>query len=176
MTTETNHKLEDIKRVSRRLRFLFMLIAAGTLLGTLAKVFGTPPTTITLAGLQFTGEAITGAVWTLWIASSVLTAAVLLKLFYHLIKLFGLYAEAMIFTEQNVAQIRQIGISLLLLPVVWLVASGFAVSQAGTSADFWSLALGSFPFAGLIGGGAILPIAWIMDAGRKLREEQDLVI
>ena len=175
MTTQPNRKLEDIKRVSRQLRLLFMLIAAGTLLGTLAKIFMSHDQ-ISIAGVQFAGEAVTGTVQMLWIAASVLTAAVLLKLFFHLIRLFGLYAEAMIFTQQNVAQIRQIGISLLLLPVVWLVASGFAVSQTGTSPGFWSLLLGSFPFAGLIGGGAILPIAWIMDAGRKLREEQDLVI
>ena len=175
MTTQANRKLEDIKRVSRRLRFLFILIAAGTALGTLAKVYA-PPAAITLAGVQFAGDAITGMLWFIWITASVLTAAVLLKLFFHLIRLFGLYAQAQIFTQQNVAQIRQIGISLLLLPVVWLVTSGLAASQMETSPGFWSLLLSSFPFAGFIGGGTILPIAWIMDAGRKLREEQDLVI
>jgi hypothetical protein len=171
----SNRKLEDIKRVSRQLRLLFILIAAGTALGTLAKLF-TPHATITLAGVQFTGDGAGGAVWGLWITSTVLTTAVLLKLFFHLIRLFGLYSEAQIFTQQNVAQIRQIGISLLLLPVVWAVSCGFAVSQAETSQDFWSLLVGSFPFGGLIGGGAILPIAWIMDTARKLREQQELVI
>jgi DUF2975 family protein len=175
MTTPSNKKLEDIKRVSGQLRLLFILIAAGTVFGTFAKLF-MPHASVTLAGVQFTGEAVTGAVWMLWIAANVLTAAVLLKLFFHLIRLFGLYAQAQIFTQQNVAQIRQIGVSLLLLPVVWLLACGFAVSQLDPSTSFWTLLLGSFPFGGLIGGGAILPIAWIMDAGRKLREAQDLVI
>src|SRR5262245_8660163 len=124
MTTQPNRTLEDIKRVSRRLRLLFILIAAGTLLGTLAKI-STPHEQISIAGVQFMGDALPAPVQMLWIAANALTAAVLLKLFFHLSRLFGLYAEARIFTEQNVAQIRQIGISLLLLPVVWLVATGF---------------------------------------------------
>jgi hypothetical protein len=98
MTTQANRKLEDIKRVSRRLRFLFILIAAGTALGTLAKVYA-PPAAISLAGMQFAGDAIPGTLWFIWITASVLTAAVLLKLFFHLIRLFGLYAQAQIFTQ-----------------------------------------------------------------------------
>jgi hypothetical protein len=37
-------------------------------------------------------------------------------------KLFGLYGEGVIFTAESVARIRRIGVTLLLVPGVWLGA------------------------------------------------------
>jgi hypothetical protein len=175
MTTKANDRLEAIRRASRGLRFLFTLIGAGALLGTLAMLF-TQPREVSIAGVLFTGAAVTNEVQVLMGASSVLNAAVVMKLCFHLYKLFGLYAQGKIFTQQNVAQIRQVGISLLLLPVVSLLIAACAAWLLETSPGLWAVFLNSFPFASLIGGGAILPIAWVMDAGRELREEQELVI
>ena len=175
MTTQANEKLEVIQRVSRRLKSFFILLAVGTLGGTLAMLLGDHPD-VRIAGVRFASAELTGTVRALWVGASVLIAAVLLKLCFHLIKLFGLYSQGKIFTQQNVAQIRQVGVSLLLLPAVWLLAAVGAASQSEASPDLWSLLVTSFPFAGLVGGGTIMPIAWIMDAGCELREEHELVI
>jgi predicted small integral membrane protein len=100
----------------------------------------------------------------------------LLKLNFHLINLFGLYADGKLFNRENVHQIRQIGIIILLFPALWvlgLIIPGFLPAE-GLSRT--AMTGGQDPFAELIVGGIIIVLAWIMDVGRELREEQDLVV
>ncbi len=174
MTSEIPTQLQAVQRASRSLRRFFMVLFGGTLLGSLALLFG--QRTITLAGIAFAGDAVTGKIQTLWVIESVLTAAVLLKGLFHLIRLFGLYADGKIFTRENVRQIRQLGITLLLMPAVWLLVVLAAVPELTNVPDVLVRLVPSFPGMALIGGAIVLLVAWIMDVGRELREEQDLVI
>lgn len=99
---------------------------------------------------------------------------------YYLRRLFSLYARGMVFTGENVLCIRRTGVALLagqaLSPVVQALMTvvltlnnppGHRMVQIGlSSADLTAVAVGFM----------LIVVAWIMDEGRKLTEEQALVI
>ena len=94
--------------------------------------------------------------------------------------LFGLYENRMIFTEQNVDCFRSLGRALILwvigdvvrnslLSVVLTINNppGQRVITFGLySADFTAI------FVGIV----ILVISWVMDEGRKIQEDQALIV
>jgi hypothetical protein len=168
-------RLEDVERVSRRVKQFFLLVAVLTVLGTLATLFG-EPVPISLVGLGFHGEAVTAKVQTLWVIETVLSATIALKVFYHLIRLFGLYAEGKIFTPANVLQMRQVGLTLLLAPALWIIVFIVSLPEVASMSDEWVRIVPSFPGNGLVGGAIVVLVSWIMDVGRELRDEHDLVI
>src|SRR5690606_1944109 len=125
---------------------------------------------------EYRGEAIPMAAHVVSWIGSLLGLAILLKLFFHLHKLFGHYAEGRIFEKENVQQIRQIGVTVLLFPILWIslaLAPNFIPAEGRTAlleSD------GAGPLMELIAGAVILVVAWIMDVGREMREEQDLLV
>ena len=102
---------------------------------------------------------------------------------YGLLKLrhlFQLYEKGLIFTDQNVDCLRSLGYTLL----VWVACDvvrhsllsivltlGNPPGQRMVVADF-----NSGDFSGLLVGIAVLVISWVMDEGRKLQEDQALII
>ena len=107
---------------------------------------------------------------------TVLSSAILLKLDFHLIKLFGLYADGKIFTHDNVHEIRQIGITVLLFPALWVLGLLVPTFIPGEGLTTTITTDGTDPFTEIIVGTIVLVVSWIMDVGRELREEQDLVV
>lgn len=176
MSSEIPAKLEDVQRVSKSLRYFFMFAAALTVLGLFAAIFGPEARTIELAGTVFPPESATVKIEIVWLARTVLGAAIYLKAFFHLIKLFGLYAEGRIFTLDNVRQIRQLGITMLLLPAVWILVLLAVLPEVAGAENGLIRIMPSFPMLAGLGGGIVLLIAWIMDVGREMRDEQELVI
>ena len=125
---------------------------------------------------MFFGAAVTGKIQWLWLLQIVLSNAIKLKLFYHLIRLLGLYSEGKLFTTQTVAQIRQLGVTVMFAPAVWLIVLIGAAPQIVAAQDRWVNTMSSFPGGALMNGGVLLFVSWIMNEARELRDEQDLVV
>ncbi len=103
-----------------------------------------------------------------------------LIIIYFLIRLFALYEQLKIFTMQNVRYYRMIGWTLLVKQMAYpfyqmlmtLILTfnnppgersiGFGVSETDLTA--------------IVTGLLLILISWIMDEGRKLKEEQDKTI
>ena len=148
-----------------------------SLLGTLNQItIPFPPGTRTLVGVVFQGAAITRKIEILWLAKLVLGAALTLKILYHLIRLMVLYTKGRVFTAQNVAQIRQIGLTYACSPAVWLIVLIGAWHEIAAAQDQWVNIMPSFPGGALIASCMFLFGGRIMNEGRELRDEQDLVV
>ena len=112
-----------------------------------------------------------------------LVYGILLKSLYHLRKLFNYYAEGMIFTKEVNRHIRQFGVIVILLPFLIYV-----IGWLTNLAVYYSFAVGkpdlSIPMSGsiisyiriIIAGVAIICISLIMDAGIRIRKDQNLII
>ena len=107
------------------------------------------------------------------------TAVVMSGVFY-LMRLFKLYEQGQIFRLANVRCYRNLSRVLL-----WWFAAGIVhkslLSVALTLHNppgrrILTLELGSSDLTALLVGGILAIIAWVMEEGRKLQEEQDLTI
>jgi hypothetical protein len=177
MMTITANRLSAIQRASRGLRGLLIFLFVILVLGVLSNLTHPQPQDAkTLAGVEFLGAAITAKIQLLWLLQIVLRAAIYLKLFYHLIRLLSLYSEGKLFTAQNVAQIRQLGLTFMFAPAVWLIVLIGAAPEIMAAQDQWLKIMSSFPGGALMNGGILLLVSWIMNEGRELRDEQDLVV
>jgi hypothetical protein len=189
MTTQnTAEKLKQVQRYStslqRLFKFLFALGAIAVVIAALLILTGAEPfdANVRIGSAVYSGDSISGTIRVIAIVGLALGAGIALKLNFHLIKLFGLYAQGDIFTADNVRQIRQIGITVLLIPALWLLGViapllvGVAAYEAGSTTTTFMMILPSTPFDEVIAGTIIIVISWIMDVGRELREEQDLVV
>lgn len=102
--------------------------------------------------------------------------AVYMIAFWFLYKLLGLYREGIIFTADNVAAIRKIGWAVASIDIAGIaqtlvtgpVLTLLQISPAHVSAR---LEVG-FLIVGLF----VVLIAYVMDMGRELKEQDDLVI
>ncbi len=177
MMTITASKLGAIQRASRGLRGLFIFLFVIAVLGVLSNLtHPLPQSAKTLAGIEFVGPAVTEKIQLLWLLQNVLRTAIYLKLFYHLMRLLGLYSEGQLFTAQNVAQIRQLGLTFMFTPALWLMVLIAAAPQIVAAQDQWLKIMPSFPGGALMNGAILLFVSWIMNEVRELRDEQDLVV
>lgn len=177
MLAMTADRLSAIQRASRALLVFFIFISVISLWGTLNNIVHPfPPGTRTLAGVVFEGTAITDKIHALYLVQLVLGAALTLKILYHFIRLMMLYAREKIFTAQSVAHIRQVGLTYACGLAVWLVVLIGAAPEIAAAQDQWLNIMPSFPGGAIVGACLFLFASRIMDEGRKLREEQDLVV
>ena len=177
MLAITAKRLSEIQRASRALRAFFIFLCVFFVIGTLNNITHPfPQGGRTLAGVVFQGTAVTGKIQILWLALIVLGAALSLKVIYHFIRLMGLFSKGKLFAAQSVAQTRQIGLTMLCVPAVWLIVLIGAVPEIAAAHDQWVKIMQSFPVGALLGGGIVLFASRIMNEGRELRDEQDLVI
>jgi hypothetical protein len=186
MNPETEARLNKVVRYSTSLknlfRFLFVVLVLASLVTLVLLFTSYPALDLDIGSFRFDGENV--AIFPrLFIAvGTALYVGIGLKLMWHLIRLFDLYANRQIFTADNVKQIRQIGISLLLLLPVnlyfFLIQTlVFGPQPTDFSPDSQSLTISlTPPFPGLVAGFVIIVVSWIMDVGRELREEQDLTV
>jgi hypothetical protein len=85
-------------------------------------------------------------------------------------KLFDLYSKGELFTARIVHSIQRVGYAYFLMMLV-----GFISHLIKASSEWqWSTLMGLL--ASLFPGLLILFIAWIMDEGRKIQEEQELTV
>lgn len=194
MNLSSDARLKQVQRYGTGLRrlskFFFALTAfAGTVVILLLVFADSGDMNFSIGGVTYEAEAVPASVRVIAIVGALFAMALLLKLLFHAIRLFDLYANGKIFTVENVRQIRQIGISVFLFIGLWFfdllmqllvsnanirVAEAVAEGGASESAEL-TLTLGS-PFGIAILGTVIIFFSWIMDVGRELREDQDLVV
>lgn len=94
--------------------------------------------------------------------------------------LFRLYEHGLIFTEQHVRYFRSLGRTL----IVWVgcdVVRNSLLSMVLTldkppGQRVITVGLGSADFAAIFVGIVVLIISWVMDEGRKIQEEQALIV
>jgi hypothetical protein len=177
MLAMTADRMGSIQRASRALLIFFIFISVISLWSTFAAIaHPMPADSRTLAGVVFAGAAITPKVQGLWLMEMVLGAAVSFKVLYHFIRLMMLYARGSIFTARSVGHIRHVGLTYACGIVIWLLVLIGAAPEIAAAQDQWLNVLPSFPGGALIAACLFLFASRIMDEGRKLREEQDLVV
>jgi DUF2975 family protein len=177
MLTMTVDRLSSIQRASRALLifFIFMsIISFWSTLSTIAHPY--PSDSRSIAGIVFQGPAITDKIHGLWLAQMLLGAALTLKVLSHFIRLMVLYARGEIFSARSVAQIRQAGLTYAGALVIWLIGLIGAAPEISAAQDQWLNIMPSFPLGAIIAACIFIFASRIMDEGRKLREDQDLVV
>jgi hypothetical protein len=182
MGSEAARKLEKIQKYSvslkRLFRFLFVVVALAMVVQTILMLTGAEPyeTSARIGPMEYRGDPIPPAIRTIAWLGTTLGLAVLLKLNFHFIKLFALYSDGKLYHRETVQQIRQIGITFLLFPALWVLGVIVASVLPTQELSRTLVSSGQDPFNELLVGAIIVVVAWVMDVGRELREEQDLVI
>jgi len=177
MFAMTADRKNTLQRTSRALLVFFIFMSVITLWGTINSIVHPfPADSRTLAGVVFQGEGITDKIHALWLGQMVLGAALTLKILYHLIRLMVQYSRGQLFTSQSVAQLRQIGLTYAAAMVVWVVVLIGAAPEIAAAEDQRMGIMASFPGGDLICCIFFLFASGIMNEGRELRDEQDLVV
>jgi hypothetical protein len=166
ISPKTNSRLDRIQKFSGIFRTIFLIVAilcavAGFFLNIALLTSGTHKITFILsAGVEF---ACAACAWFCY-------------------KLFNLYSQGDLFTPKAVCYIRRIGYTYFLMTVVSFFAQIVPAIQVEKialipqpnhvelSGLLMKLAISSFPAF------LIIFVAWIMDEGRKIQEEQELTV
>ena len=186
MNADTQTPIEKIRKVSRIVRTVCKILMGFTIIGFLVAVvlIGVGPKIGTLSlgeGADIPVSHLTTAARVLALMFFSLGTVVALKGVYHLYKLFGNYADGNVFTAESVAQIKQLGVTFLLvagLQVLAVPVRFLLASSCGLKTVVFSLGGGccSGPLGSLITAGLLILISWVMETGRGLREENELTI
>jgi hypothetical protein len=87
-------------------------------------------------------------------------------------RLLGLYERGVFFSAANVAEMKNLAGYLVFYGLLCFAAD--ALYMGGLFVP-WSL-LGIVASPWIVAGGAVYLVAWIMDEGRKIQEEQELTV
>jgi hypothetical protein len=170
-------RLRVIQGASRWLQALLVLLAALLVINRIDVLMHPfPADTRMLVGVVFHGTAITHKIQILWIAQLGLAAALSLKVIYHLIRLLGSLSRDPLFTKQQVAQVRRVAITLAFAPAIWLALVIGTWPEIVAAQDQWVNVMPSFPGDAVIGSCVVMFASHLMNEGRDLRDEHDLVI
>jgi hypothetical protein len=108
--------------------------------------------------------------------------------YWKLAKLFRFYERGLIFTNETIRCIKTLGI---LCVINWVLTSAYHVLsrwsaspadvtvktvESGFGMGFFSFSIVGINVGLLLAGVIIVIIAWIMDEGRKIQEEQELTV
>ena len=112
--------------------------------------------------------------------ASMIPGGVAIYALSRLRRLFDLYAHGVIFREANVECFRQLGYALF----AWAAAGFVFNTLAGFILTFhWKpgtrllvIGLDSQDLTAVFTGLVVITVAWVMDQGRKLNEEQELFV
>jgi hypothetical protein len=101
---------------------------------------------------------------------------------WYCYKLFDLCSRGNLFTSKVVGYIRKVGYSFFLMALVSFISRMVSVHSAASVLQITKIN-SDWQWMGLLGlltslfpGFLILFIAWIMDEGRKIQEEQELTV
>ena len=177
MLALTVDRMSSIQRKSRALLIFFIFMSVISLWSTLANIAHPfPADSRAVAGVVFAGTEITPKIHGLWLTQMLLGAALTLKTLYHFIRLMILYAKGQIFTTASVSHIRQAGITYAFGLGIWLIGLIGAAPEIAAAQDQWLSIMPSFPLGAIVAASLFLFASRIMDEGRKLREDQELVV
>ena len=163
-----NPRLSRIKKLSHCLKLLFLLYAG--LLGLLL-LFGEVKTPIRIGEQSFNSlqeipmglkiyEAIRGATYLLGAIA--------------IYRLLNLYEKGIIFSAENVLYIRRLGKLAVFFSVLTTCRTFFETLQIRIAIPILPLNILTSPW--FVVGCLTIVIAWVMDEGRKIQEEQTLTV
>jgi len=170
--------VEKLKTTSRRLQivaFIFIIltpcaVALNAVTGAWAELLNMPQ------GISLDETQISGMSLLLVLALGSVKPIVYIIAFWFLYKLLGLYREGIIFTAENVAAIRKIGWTVASIDVVGMIQT-LVTGPVLTLLEISSRYLAARLEVGyLIIGLFVVLIAYVMDMGRELKEQDNLVI
>jgi len=204
MTPETEARVRSVQKFGRYARSICAFFAAmlGLLmLGMTAVIVSGPMPdsrlAIGLGAYNVTADQLITLPLKFWSFVVVtITVGVVAWILLHLRRLFGQLAAGQIYTKQNVWHLRQVGLLMmamavfqLILPLISfvLVEVGFIdralVTFVDSDGERNTLLMGWSSFGGFIPAALVLLASWIMDVGREvsedaevMRREADLVI
>lgn len=112
--------------------------------------------------------------------TSMIPGSIALFALWQLRSLFGLYAQGQIFTAANVLCLRHFAVAVILSaaakPVTGALLSVVLTLANPPGQRQLSIQFGSSEITTLFVGCVFLIIAWVMDAGRELAEEQSQIV
>lgn len=170
--------MEKLKITSRRLQIvvsiLIILMPCAVVLnavtGAWAELLDIPQ------GIFFDETQISGMSLLVILALGSIKPVAYIVAFWFLYKLLGLYREGIIFTVENVAAIRRIGWAVASIDIAGMVQTLIT----GPILTFYVISSGyvaaRLEVGYLIIGLFIVLIAYVMDMGRELKEQDNLVI
>ena len=176
-------RLHRIQIVSRIVRYVILALLGFTIGIWLLSCFHSSPSASSWT-LEDLGHALL----------QLLLTAALGYWYWNLAKLFRFYERGLIFAAETIHCIKTLGflcaINWLLLLVLNIANRWFPVPpppplppdvkvtvvKSGFSMGFFSFSIGGINFGFLFAGIVIVLIAWIMDEGRKIQEEQELTV
>lgn len=171
------HGVERIQRLSKRLRVMFVVMMFGVPLLDAGYWLFFNHLPQSLMALPFAvSQPPSFLIRTLAFLVSLLPVGIATYGVYTLARLFALYQEAVIFTTENVKLFRRLGYTLLLwviarlvyLPLLSLVLTfNNPPGERTMVAGFYLLDI-----TALVTGAVVLLIAWVMEEGRRLEDEQ----
>ena len=171
------NRLQTIQRASRWLRVLLILLGILLLINKINTLLQPFPTdTRTLVGVVFQGAAVTGKIRTLWFMQVALGTALQIAVLYGIIRLLELYSRGTLFTAKHVMRLRQISLTLAFAPVIWLIVLIGAWPEIAAAQDQWTKVMPTFPGGAILSSCVFMFASRLMNEGRELRDEQDLVI
>jgi len=165
---KANIRLNRIKKLVRVIRFLIssiIILVIFCCLAFLADLAGVP---IVPSGVKVSFSTVLSFSSPFKIPAVILVLTILkIGLFFAgtfiFFWLLDLFEAGKFFTAQSVRYVKMLG---------WFVLADWVVDRL---LDVLALALNADPL-GLAGGLLIVLIAWIMDEGRKIQEEQELTV
>ena len=184
ISPKSNAWLQRIKTVSRIVKYatlgLFVLSIGGFLL------IGLP-----------TWHLETFKNYPVWFVLVSLPQAVSWVWYWMLARLFDFYERGLIFASETIRCIRTLGVlcvlEWLLINIQYFISDHHSMPNPSVAAaphisisalaplelfkvGFFSFSIGPVKFGLLLAGIIIVIIAWIMDEGRKIQEEQELTV
>ena len=174
MRPENVGKLEKLKTISRYLRkftrLILVVLPFCLVIEDLVVLFG-QNTSIDLLDMSYpiAGEPFRVRVALIVVMDLFLVVA--FKRLYHLFKLFGNYSSGEVFTTDSARQIRQIGITAVLVGGLNMLTVFVPPALLAHSPHAIKLSLLA-AFHGVV----TIAISWIMEMAAELREENELTV
>jgi len=170
--------VKKLKITSTRLQIVVLIliilmpcaVALNAATGAWAELLNMPQ------GIALDTSQITGLSMLAVLALGSIKPIVYMIAFWFLYKLLGLYREGIIFTAENVAAIRRIGWAVASIDI----ADMLQTLVTGPILTFYNISSGYMAARLEVGilviGLFIVLIAYVMDMGRELKEQDNLVI
>ena len=170
--------MERLKIISRRLQVAVLIIILLTpIIMALDAIYGTWGELLNIPGtILIDHSKVHGIGMLLLILVASIKPAATMLAFWFLYKLLGYYREGIIFTADTVAAIRKIGWALVFIDVAEMVqtlVAGPLLTVYNITSGYISAQLKvDFVVVGIF----IVLVAYVMDMGRELKEQDKLVI
>lgn len=170
--------MEQLKLTSTRLQFVVLIliiltpcaVALNAATGAWAELLDTPQ------GISLDVTRISGLSLLVVLALGSIKPVVYMLAFWFLYTLLGLYRDGIIFTAENVAAIRRIGWAVASIDIAGMLQT----LVTGPLLTFYHISSGyiaaRLEVGFLIIGLFVVVIAYVMDMGRELKEQDNLVI